>query len=84
MLGATNRGKRDQKYRQLKGFQIGVKKLQIGAELTNRGKRDYKPGQGLNIGGELCFLLKRKSFSFSFPINKKHIFLRSHKKLFIV
>ena len=51
VLGITNQGKRDYKQEQLKGFQIGVKRLQIGARISNRGKevsnwdRDYKSGQ---------------------------------------
>ena len=49
--GITNRGKRDYKQGQLKGSQIGAKRLQIAAGLRNRGKgisnqgRDYKSGQ---------------------------------------
>ena len=42
---------RDYKQRQLKGFEIGAKRLQIGAgisfrgkEITNWGKRDFKSG----------------------------------------
>ena len=44
---------------QFQGFQIGVKRLQIGtnrfqisAEFTNRGKRDFKSGKGLQIEAE--------------------------------
>ena len=47
----TNRGKRDYKYGQLKGFQIEVKRLQIGAtrfkigaDIKNRENRDFKLG----------------------------------------
>ena len=43
VLGTTNRGKRDYKQTQFKGFQIG-------AEIRNRGKRDCKPGQEFQIG----------------------------------
>ena len=49
--GTTKRGKRDYKQGQLKGFQIGTKRLQIGAGISNRDKkisnqgRDYKLGQ---------------------------------------
>ena len=32
------------------GLQIGANGLQIGAGITNRGKRDYKSWQGLQIG----------------------------------
>ena len=34
------------------GFQIGAKRFQIGAEITNQGKRDFKSGQGLQINSE--------------------------------
>ena len=34
------------------GFEIGAKRFQIGAEITNGGKRDFKSGQGLQIGAE--------------------------------
>ena len=34
------------------GFQIGEKRLKIGSEITNRGKRDFKSGQGLQISAE--------------------------------
>ena len=46
----------DYKSGQVKGLQIGAKRLQNGAGITNRGKRitnrgrDYKSGQGLQIG----------------------------------
>ena len=66
--GIRNRSKRDYKQGQLKGFQIvvkdyksrqgfqiGAKRFQIGAEITNRGKGDQKPGQRFQIGAEkLC------------------------------
>ena len=52
---------------QLKGFQIGAKRLQIGAkgfqigaEITNRGKRDYKPADISNRGRD-CKSLQNKS-----------------------
>ena len=54
--GITNRGslrdfKSGQKdYKLGQGFQIGAKKFQIGAEITNRDKRDYKSRQGFEIG----------------------------------
>ena len=32
------------------GFQTGAKRLQIGAKITNWGRRDYKSGQRLQIG----------------------------------
>ena len=35
-------GLKDYKSRQ--GFQIGAKRFHIWAEITNQGKRDYKPG----------------------------------------
>ena len=41
--------------RQLQEFQIGANRFQFGTEITNRGKRDFKSGQGLQIGAEdLC------------------------------
>ena len=42
-------GKSDCKQGNIKGFQIGTKRFQIGEEITNWGKRDYKPGQGFQI-----------------------------------
>ena len=33
-------------------LQIGAKRYKIGAEITNWGLRDFKPGQGLQIGAE--------------------------------
>ena len=48
ILWVTKRGKRDYK----KGFQIRVKRFQIGAEITSRGKKDWKPRQELQIGAE--------------------------------
>ena len=48
----TNRGKKDYKWRELKGFKMGAKRLQNGArEITNRG-RDFKSGQGFQINAE--------------------------------
>ena len=32
------------------GFEIGAKRFQIGAEITNGGKRDFKSGQRLQMG----------------------------------
>ena len=43
-------GQKDYKLRQ--EFQIGAKRFQIGAEVINRGKTDFKSGQGLQIGAE--------------------------------
>ena len=37
-------------YRSWQGFQIGAKRFQVGAKITNWGRRDYKPGQGFQIG----------------------------------
>ena len=49
--GITNRGSfRDFKSRQ-KDYKSG-EGFQIGAEITNRGKRDFKSGHGLQIGAE--------------------------------
>ena len=55
----TNRGKMDYKQEQLYGFQIwakvlhiATKKFKIGAEITNRAKRDLKWEQGLQISVE--------------------------------
>ena len=45
-----------------KGLQIGAKGLQIGAGITNRGKRDYKSGQGLQIGARIT---NRRSTTFT-------------------
>ena len=56
--GIKNRGslknfKLGQKqYKSVQGFQIRAKRFQIGAEITNQEKRDYKLGQGLQIGAE--------------------------------
>ena len=56
-------GKKGLKYGQVKGFQIAAKRLQIGVgtfwdkEISNRDKRDFKLGQGLQIGGEQVSLL---------------------------
>ena len=36
----------------MEGFLIRSKRFQIGAEITNLGKRDFKSGQGLQIGAE--------------------------------
>ena len=59
VLEITNRGKRDYKQGQLQGFQIvaerlqiGAKRFHIGAEIKNRGERNFKTGQGLQIGAE--------------------------------
>ena len=58
VLQITNQGKRDDKQGQLQGFQVGANRLQIGAGISNRGKvisnrgRDYKSGEGLQIGLE--------------------------------
>ena len=47
--GITNRGKkitnRGRDFKSGQGFQIG-------ADITNRGKRGFKSGQGLQIGAE--------------------------------
>ena len=51
-------GSRDHKQGQLQGFRIGAKRLQIEAGISNwdsnykSGKRDFKSGQGLQIGAE--------------------------------
>ena len=45
-------------YKSWQGFQIGAKRSQIGAEITNRGKRDYKPGQGLQTGTKQLILTR--------------------------
>ena len=39
-------------YKSGQGFQIGTKRFQIGAEITNPGKRDFKLGQRLQIDAE--------------------------------
>ena len=57
--GITNRGslrnfKSGQKDYELgQGFQIGAKRFQFGAAITNRGKGDCKLGQGFQIGAEI-------------------------------
>ena len=56
----TNRGKRYYSLRGYKsgqGFQIGPNRFQIGAEITNWGKKDFKSGQGLQIGAEQLFII---------------------------
>ena len=40
-------------YKSGQGFQIGAKRFQIWAEITNRGKGDFKMGQG-KILTRLC------------------------------
>ena len=63
--GITNRdsvkdfksGQKDYKLEQK--FQIWAKRFQIGAEITNRGKIDYKPGRGLQIGAEHSLPFKK-------------------------
>ena len=50
VLGTTNWGKRDYKQWQLKGFKIEAKRLKIGVEISNRGKRDYNLVQEFQIG----------------------------------
>ena len=57
VLGITKRGNEGFKQGQLKGFQIGAKRLKIGARISNRGKkisnrgRDHKSEQeGFQIG----------------------------------
>ena len=52
VLGITNRGKRDYKQGQLKGFQIGAKRLQIRARILNRGKEISNRGRNLTLGQE--------------------------------
>ena len=56
VLGTTNRA-RGTNTGSLSGFKSGQKLLQIcadisnrGKEISSRGKRDYKQGQGLQIG----------------------------------
>ena len=57
--GITNRGSlRDFKSGQKdlksgQGFQIRGKRFQIGAEITNRGKKDYKPVQRFQVGADI-------------------------------
>ena len=34
-------------------MQIGAKRFQMEAEITNRGKRDYNPGQRFKIEAEI-------------------------------
>ena len=60
VLGTTNRGKRNYKEGQLERFRIGTKnyksgkkRFQMGAEITNQSKGDYKPGQKFQIGAGL-------------------------------
>ena len=42
-FGISNRGKK---------FQIGAKRFQNGVQITNRGKKHFKLGQGLQVGEE--------------------------------
>ena len=37
-------------------FQIGANRFQVRVEITNRGKRDFKSGQGFQIGPENAVL----------------------------
>ena len=53
-------GQKDYKLGQ--GFQIGVKRFQIGTEITNRGKKDYKLGQGFQIRAEIVNRCRTRSF----------------------
>ena len=58
VLGITNRvsfsdfqlGQKD--YKSGLGFHIRAKGFQIGAEITSRGKTNFKSGQGLQISAE--------------------------------
>ena len=62
-LGLQIGARKDYKLGQVKRLQIGAKRLQNGAGITNRGKRitnwgrDYKSGQGLQIGAAHSHLL---------------------------
>lgn len=60
VLGIKSWGKRDYKWEQLKGFQVGPKRLKMGArrfeiggEITNWGKRNFSLGQGYKLGQRL-------------------------------
>ena len=70
--GITNRGslkdfKSGQKEcKSVQGFQIGAKRFQTGAEITNQDKRDYKLGQGLQIGAEHSLDFLKMSLSQTF------------------
>ena len=47
-------------YKSGQRFQLVAKRFQNGIEITNGGKNDYKPGQGLQIGAEqpqLCLIV---------------------------
>ena len=52
-IRTTIRDKKDCKQGQRKGFQIEAKRLQIGVEITNWGKRDYKPEQIFQTGAAI-------------------------------
>ena len=52
-MGITKRGSfRDFKSGQI--LQIGAKRFQIGTEITNRGKRDFKSRERLEIGAGIA------------------------------
>ena len=69
--GITNRGslrdfKSGQKdYKSGQIFQIRAKKFQIGTEITKWG-RDFKSGQGLQIGAEPAWFCYFFSYSFTY------------------
>ena len=48
-----NGQKKKKKYKSGQGFHIGAKRFEIWAEITNRGKGDFKMGQG-KILTHLC------------------------------
>ena len=50
VLGITNQGKRDYKQEQLKGFQTGAKRLQIGTGISNRDKDISNRAKTVNRG----------------------------------
>ena len=51
-----------------KRLQIGAKRFQIGTEITNWGKRDFKSEQRLQIGAEQIPQVSYTQLSQTFPI----------------
>ena len=54
-----------------KRFQIGAKRFQTGAEITNQGKKDYTLGQGFQIGAGITnrcktALLHNESYTYAY------------------
>ena len=73
--GITNRGSlRDfisgqKEYKLEQGFQIGAKRFQIWAEITNRRKTDYKPGHGFQTGVRIRNWCRARTASLKYSPN---------------